>query len=261
MRKRSILILAALLLLVLGVGAALYLGSREPSSGSLDTDLGDITVIAPTGVPATTAAAPEAGRAEGRQALLENVRWQPCPKPGATRHRPRCAGHTAPLGPRAEGVRRVSTELLRRGALREHGARRHLGCRGGYRQGPVAPPAPRREALDACDRRLQRDRQLEGRHGHRPRQADGAQRVATAHGREGRVVGGRGGRRRLLRRHGWTPVRRRRRLGAHPLGVRHGRAASTRARPSQATGSASRRTPALSSACAERTDSASGARS
>ena len=55
MRKRSTLILSALVLLLLGLGAAFYVASREPSAGGLDTDLDDVTVVAPTVAPVTTA--------------------------------------------------------------------------------------------------------------------------------------------------------------------------------------------------------------
>ena len=135
--------------------AAVARRSRDRADRRRDRDL--------DGPEAEADQAPSA-RGEGRQPLLEDVRRWPDEEPGAAADPPRDPGEAAALGPRAQVVRRVSAELLRRRALRQHLQGRHVGDQGQDRQGDLAAAQHGAEAVHARDQRRAPDREREGRH-------------------------------------------------------------------------------------------------
>ena len=131
MRKRLLIIAAAVLALGLGLAvAALIVANRPPAPGGLETAPTDVSVVTPTDPTARSRVKPPPPEAERRSPLLADVRRRPDAQPRPARDPARRAGTAAAMGARAEVVRRVPAELLRRRALRQHLQGRHVGDRG-----------------------------------------------------------------------------------------------------------------------------------
>ena len=213
--------------------------------------------------PPVTTAEPEPKPAQGyallaqRPPLLAHLRPRRPPRAGAARGPARQAD-PALLDPRPRRLHRVPAELLRRGPLREHGARDDLRDQRAQRRDRVEALDAGREALDARDRRRPADRQLEGRHGDGVRPGTGTR---SGSSRPKKVESSPIVDRRTVLRGDRRPACSRSTCATDAsAGHTTPAAASTRARPCSAHASASPRTRARSSASTAGTAPSSGTR-